>query len=91
MALPNNKHTAWKLDITKMIEQRRTCHSKLDTVIGRLGNIGMIMTPIYHFLSRLRELQRRSKNRRSIAIDDTCIKELNLMLFLWKKLRMEPI
>ena len=36
-------------------------------------------------MSRLRELQRRSKNRRSIAIEDTCIKDLNVMLFFMEK------
>ena len=52
-ALPQNKYVAWKADIVKMLKCRTTTASELDTVIGRLGNIGFIICQIFHFLSRL--------------------------------------
>ena len=53
VALPLNKYVAWKDDIVKMLKCRMTTESGLDTVIGRLGNIGFIICQIFHFLSRL--------------------------------------
>ena len=61
VALPLNKYVAWKADIVKMLKCRMTTASELDTVIGRLGNIGFIICQIFHFLSRFRELFRRAK------------------------------
>ena len=70
-APPVNKHTAWSagIMIVKMIQKGETCCSDLDTCIERLGNVGMIVCSIYHLLSRLREFQRRAKNRRTTKID----------------------
>ena len=76
VALPTNKYVAWKSDILNMLKYRNATASKLDTIIGRLGNIGFIIHQIFHFLSRLRELFRRAKNRRSIRIDNTISKDL---------------
>ena len=69
----------------KMLKCRTTPSSELDTVIGRLGNIGFIICQIFHFLSRLQELFRRAKNRRSIKIDDTVAKDLELMIYFLDK------
>ena len=85
VALPTNKYVAWKSDIVNMLKYRKATASKLDTIIGRLGNIGFIIRQIFHFLSRLRELFRRAKNRRSIRIDDTIAKYLKLMLYFLDK------
>jgi len=85
VALPDNKYVAWKRDITEMIEKGWTCASDLDTLIGRLGNIGVIMCQIFHFLSRLRTLHARAKNRRKIVINESCMSDLKLMLYFLKK------
>ena len=53
VALPLNKYVAWKADIVKMLKCRMTTASELDTVIGRLGNIGFIICQIFYFLSIL--------------------------------------
>ena len=42
--------------------------------------MGMIVCPIFHFLSRLRELRERAKTRRSIKINENCLKDLLLVL-----------
>jgi hypothetical protein len=80
VSLPSNKHAAWSKDIENMIEKKETCFSDLDTAIGRLGNVGVIVCPIFHFLSRLRELKENAKNRRLIKISEKCLKDLRLML-----------
>jgi hypothetical protein len=85
VALPDNKHVAWKKDIMKMMKRKETCASDLDTLIGRLGNMGTIMCQIYHFLSRLRELHRKAMNRRTVKVNDKCIKDLELMLYFLEK------
>ena len=85
VALPLNKYVAWKADIVKMLKCRMTTASELDTLIGRLGNIGFIVCQNFHFLSRLRELFRRAKNRRSIKIDDTEAKDLELTIYFLDK------
>ena len=85
VALPTNKYVAWKRDVQRMIKSRVSCASELDTMIGRLGNMGVIIPHIYHFLSRLRLLHKRSKNQRSIKIEDRCINDLKLMLYFLEK------
>ena len=81
LALPLNKHAVWGRDIEMMTKKRETCYFEFDTCIGRLGNVGLSLCPIYHFLDRLRELQRRVKNREISRINKTCIKYLMLMLY----------
>ena len=49
VALPDNTHTAWMSDVVRMVKKRETSASELDTTIGRLGNMGLIMCQIYHF------------------------------------------
>ena len=53
VALPLNKYVAWKADIVKILKCRMKTASELDTVIGRLGNIGFIICQIFYFLSIL--------------------------------------
>ena len=40
------------------------------------------MPPIHHFMTRIRGILRRAKNRRIIKLNDMVIKDLKLMLFL---------
>ena len=42
---------------------------------------------VHHFLSRLRDLHRRSRNRRQIAIPDICLEDLELMRFFLNRAR----
>ena len=67
------------------MKRKETCASDLDTLIGRLGNMGTILCQIYHFLSRLRELHRKAMNRRTVKVNDKCIKDLELMLYFLEK------
>ena len=53
----------------------------LETTIGRLTHISIIIPSVHHFLSRLRELQVRAERskQRVISIPQTCISKLILM------------
>lgn len=85
VALPENKFVAWSEDIQSIISVGRSTAKALEQLIGRLGHLSMVIPFVYHFLSRLRDLQYRSRSRRSVAITDECKKDLHLMLYFLKK------
>ncbi len=61
ISLPPNKFTAWTNNISKMIIERKVTAKELESTIGRLTHLSLIIPTVYHFLSRLRELHRRAK------------------------------
>jgi len=61
MSLPDNKYIVWSADIGKMLTSGSAKAKELETLIGRLGHLGMIIPFVYHFLSRLREWQDKSR------------------------------
>ncbi len=52
----------------------------LKSTIGRLGHIGFVIPWVFHFLSHLRTLLSRARNKRAITINKNCKKDLVLML-----------
>ncbi len=48
-------------------------------MIGRIGHVGFVIPWVYHFLTWLRTLLAHARNRRTIKIDDKCVKDLVLM------------
>jgi hypothetical protein len=85
ISLPSNKFIAWMDSINDILARGTTTAKELETTIGRLGHLGAIVPFVYHFLSRLRDLQWRATNRRLIDIPQTCRNDLELMLsFLHK-------
>ena len=84
-ALPDNKFTAWSDELSRMLHVGHTTATELEKNIGRLVHLGRIIPAVNHFLSRLRDLQRRAKTRRIIKLTDDCKKYIALMLrFLGK-------
>ena len=79
--LPENKHVAWTRTIKDVLAANKTSYTELDTIIGRMVHVGFIISQIYHFMSRLRDLMWRSRNRRSIKLTTSTRKDLELMLF----------
>ena len=53
MSLPDNKYIAWRADIENMLTSNSAKAKQLETLIGRLGHLGMVIPFVYHFLSRL--------------------------------------
>ncbi len=56
ISLPINKCTAWTEGINEMIKNKNLTVKILETTIGRLTHVSMIIQAVHYFLSRLREL-----------------------------------
>ena len=80
IALPENKYVAWKVAILEILEAGNASFKKLEQMIGRLVHLVIVLPSIHHFMSRLRELLRKSSNRRRINLNTNMIKDLKLML-----------
>ena len=64
--------------------KNKTNYKELEIIIGRMVHVGVIMTQIHHFMSRLRDLLRRVSNRRSIKLTDPTRKDLELVLLFFR-------
>ena len=51
ISLPNNKHQEWSRNIQEIIIQGSLTAKELETLIRRLGHLGMVIPFVYHFLS----------------------------------------
>jgi hypothetical protein len=81
ISLPDNKHLAWSKSIQEILVKGSAKAKELETIIGRLGHLGAVIPFVYHFLSRLREWQYRSSNKRHpTAMSTECRLDLELML-----------
>jgi hypothetical protein len=85
LSLPNNKFVAWTAIIREVIEQGTTMAKTMESIIGHLGHLGMAIHFVYHFVSRLRNLQEWARRRRSININDECCNDLQLMIGVIKR------
>ncbi len=56
ISLPINKYTVWSASISRMINDKETTSGNLNTTIGRLTHVSMIIPFVHHFLSCLQEL-----------------------------------
>ena len=83
--LPENKYVAWNCAIKDVLVANKTSYTELHTIIGRMVHVGFIISQIYHFMSRLRDLMWRSRNRRTIKLTDSTRKDFELMLFFLEK------
>ena len=87
ISLPFNKYSSWSAGILTMITEAEVTTTHLETTIGRLGHLALVIPFVHHFLSRLRELhtQASRNKRRKTKIPPNCIADLKLMdLFLGK-------
>ena len=80
ISLPDNKHQAWHTDINTIVQRGTSTAPELETLIGRLGHLGVIMPYIYHFLSRLRDWQfKAAKRHHPTPMSSACRLDLELM------------
>jgi hypothetical protein len=66
------------------IQRKTTTAKEAESIIGQLGHLGMAIPYVHHFLSRLRDLQRRAMNRQSIPIYKECCKDHKAMTHIIK-------
>jgi hypothetical protein len=80
ISLPRNKFIAWTANINKLIADGTSTAKELESTIGRLGHLALVVPGVHHFLSHLRELQQLATHRHLIRINKTCWDDLTLML-----------
>ena len=80
ISLPENKFIAWMDDVSQLLTDGKTTAKALESMIGRLGHLALVVPGVHHFLSRLRELQCLATHRRSTRINEPCQADLRLML-----------
>ena len=61
--LPENKFLAWKAAIETMINDGTATAKILETNIGQLGHLGMVIPFVHNYMSRLRDLHSTAKQR----------------------------
>jgi hypothetical protein len=83
--LPKHKYIAWWGEIQSMLDCGRTTKKALESTIGRLGHVGLVIPWVFHFLSRLQTLLGGAQNRQTFALNDECKSDLILMLKLLEK------
>jgi hypothetical protein len=79
-SLPEIKFIAWTTNENKLIAEGMTTAKELESTIGQLGHLVLVVPGVHHILSRLQELQQLATPRRSIQISDVCWDDLTLML-----------
>jgi hypothetical protein len=81
ISLPTNKFTAWAEGINEMINSKKMTAKTLETTIGKLSHVSMIIPPVNYFLSCLCKLHFRANNnnQRLTNIPQICINDLKLM------------
>ena len=83
--LPAHKYNVWRKSILLILETRTVKNKQLETLIGRLTHMSLILPHILHFLGRLRRLQMSTTKRRKVNIKQVHVDDLNLMIkFLMK-------
>ena len=87
VSLPDNKFKAWSKAISEMLSKGFATAKELEKNIGRLVHLSLVLPFVHHFLSRLRELQRRATNRRQVKITEKYADDLKLMLYFLEKAR----
>ena len=63
IALPDDKATAWKNSINKILQSKKSTHDELESILGRITHLAVQSPKILHFLSRLRSLVDRAKKK----------------------------
>jgi len=88
VSLPENKYLAWSQTIQDILVKGSAKAKELETLIGRMEHLGVIIPFVYHFLSRLREWMHRSRNKRfPTSLSTECRLDLGLMLQFLHKAR----
>jgi hypothetical protein len=80
VALPKNKFIAWITDVSQLLDNGTTMAKALESTIGHLGHLALVVQGVHHFLSLLRELQGMATHLRLIQINEPCQADLKLML-----------
>lgn len=89
ISLPEHKYIAWSNDISNLIAARTVNTKALESTIGRLTHLSLVVPHVHHFLSRIRELHTLTQriHRRQIVITQPCLDDFTLMLDFLQRAR----
>ncbi len=76
VSLHKNKFIAWTTDVSQLLDDGTTTAKALESTIGCLGHLALVVPGVHHFLSRLQELQHMATHRQSIRINEPCQADL---------------
>jgi hypothetical protein len=79
VTLLKHKYITWSREIQQMMKTRQTTKKPLELTIRRMGHVGFVIPWVHHFLSRLRSLLAQAENKRTISINEKCVRDLELM------------
>ncbi len=85
VTLPKHRLIEWSFKIQQMISPSKISKNALESTNRQMRYTGFIILWVYQFLSRLRTLLTRSRNRGFIVINYKFIKDLELMQSILKK------
>jgi hypothetical protein len=80
ISLPENKFVAWTRNVSQLLLNGTTTAKELESTIGHLGHLTIVLPGVRNFLSCLHNLQQMATHHRSIKIRETC--RINLILMI---------
>ena len=84
ISLPDNKFRTWSSSIRKIVSSKTSTFDELDSTLGRLTHISVIIPHMKHFMSRIRQEKKRARNRRKIKLKEEAPEAFNLHLYFLK-------
>jgi hypothetical protein len=80
ISLPSDKHERWSKDINKMISSGKSSNELLESTIGRLNHVAVIIPMLRHFLGTLRHAFLRSSQHKWTRFGMCEIADLHICL-----------
>ena len=79
VSLPSHKYHAWNLQIEEVIKAKTVNYKTLESILGRLENVAIIVKMFGHFLNNIRSIQiKASKTKHNQKLTKNAIAELKL-------------
>ncbi len=72
VALPYDKHLAWRQDLVALINASRASRKELESMIGRLNHASFLIPLSRHFLNELRRKCEMTTNGHTNSTDKSC-------------------
>ena len=79
ISLPTHEYNAWDNQIASIIEQKSVKYKVLESILGRLENVAIILVMLGHFLNNIRSLQiKAAKSQHNQKLTKNAIAEFHL-------------
>jgi hypothetical protein len=79
VSLPSHKYLAWNSQIEDVIQAKTVKYKTLESILGRLENVAIILKMLGHFLNNIRSIQiKASKSKHNQKLTKNAIEELKL-------------